>query len=224
MITILIIFGFLFILFLGLYEIKNKIKDIDIKREFAVEYRIKFIDFVCKYKNNYDHFTNIGNLDNELYIWLTMNANKMQNYLGSYGLLDYKPQFQNYYFQNFQIITNTIPKFRTHNIDEFDINTSDDCLLRYIGYLEEYRNITLKNIKNPIIWFREGLKIIFNIPFFILLSLDIFDRNKVNKIKDSIIYKFTISIFTLTTFISGCVTIIVGYDESIEFIKKLFGI
>ncbi len=223
MITTLIILGIFTIFIIGFVQVYNRHKRVLSKIDFAGEYRNKFLEFSNKYFRTYDSFTHSGNFDGELYVWLTMNVSKIQDYVGSFGIMSYKPAFQNYMINKYQIIINTTPKFRDGTVEEFDVNSVDDCLLRYIGYMEEHCKNTKKSLRNPIVWFREGFREISNVPIFILNSFGIISNHTVNSIKDSIIYKVITGLIALVTLISGLVTIVVGYDQTLEFVNRLLG-
>ena len=223
MATIFIIISILLFFLIGfikLYRIHSRTLK---KHDFACEYRNKFIEFANKYFEQYDRWSKSGNLDNELYVWLTKNVSKIQSNVGSSGLVSYKPAFQDYIINNYQLIINTIPKFRDGQVENFDVTSVDDCLLRYIGYIEERDKVTLKNLKNPIIWFRIGFQEIISIPFFILNWFGIFSKRTVNGIMESTFYKILTGIIALVTLLSGIVTIIQGKEKTIEFINRILG-
>lgn len=224
MITTLIIFSILTVVVIGFALVYNRHSRVIKKIEFAGEYRKKFVEFANKYFKTYDRWSRSGDFDGELYVWLTMNVSKIQSYVGSFGEMTYKPAFQNYMINNYQIIINTIPKFREGQVENFDVGAVDDCLLRYIGHLEEYSKDTRKNLRNPIVWFREGFKEIMSIPIFILSWFGIISNRTVSSIKNSLIYKVISGLIALVTLVSGIVTIIVGYDQTREFIKKIIGL
>jgi hypothetical protein len=157
----------------------------------------------------------------ELYVWLTMNVNKIQNMVGTFGVMTYKPAYQNYIINNYNLIINTIPKFREGPIESFDVNSVDDCLLRYLGHLEELSKDIRSNLWNPIIWFREGFKEIISIPIFLLNWFGIISNKRLSSIKASVFYKIITGLIALVTLVSGIVTIVVGYDQTITFIKNL---
>lgn len=223
MMTTLIISGTLTVFIIGLIQVYNRHFHIVKKIDFADEYRNKFIEFTNKYFENYDRWSRSGNFDGRLYVWLTMNVNKIQNNLGSMGIMEYIAPFHVYRVSNYQIVINTIPKFKDRSIENFDINSVDDCLLRFIGYLTEYSKGTLKNLKNPIVWFREGFREILSLPIFILHWFGIISNRTVNSIKDSLIYKVITGLTALVTLVSGIVTIIVGYDQTVEFFNIVLG-
>ena len=223
MVTAFIILGILAVFIIGFVKVYNfhsiVIKNID----FASEYRSKFADFSKKYFKTYERWNYSGDVDYKLYEWLTMNVFKIQNNIGPFGIITYKPPFTNYMIDNYQIIINTLPKFRNGQVEIYDANMVDDCLLRYIGHLEEYRKVTQKDLRNPIVWFREGFREIMSIPIFILSWFGIISNQTVNSINNSSIYKVISGLIALVTLVSSVVTIIVGYDQTIEFVNRLFG-
>ncbi|WP_299180765.1 hypothetical protein [uncultured Chryseobacterium sp.] len=221
MITTLILLGILTVFIIGFVQVYNRHSRVVEKIDFAGEYRNKFIEFSKKYFQTYDRYSRAGNFDGEFYVWLTMNVNKIQSNLGTFGVMEYIAPFQTYRVSNYQIVINTIPKFRDGSIKEFDIHSVDDCLLRYIGYLEEYSKDTQKKLKNPIVWFREGFRELLSVPIFILSWFGIISNRTVNSIKNSLIYKVVSGLIALVTLVSGVVTIIVGYDQTIELVNKI---
>lgn len=223
MVTLLIIIGFLLILIIGFVFVFKRHSVVIEKYVFTNEYRNKFNEFSVKYFENNSGWGFKGNIDNELYVWLTKNVNKVQNYVGVFGLMSFKPALRNFYINNYQIIINTIPKFRDGKVETFDVNAFDDCLLRYIGFLEEQKNEIRKQVKNPIIWFRDGCREIISIPFSILFWFGIISNKSVLYIKESWFYKVISGIFALLTLVSGLVTIIIGYDQTVEFVNRLLG-
>jgi len=76
-------------------------------------------------------------------------------------------------------------------------------------------------LKNPLIWFREGFREILSVPIFILSWFGIISNRTLNSIKNSLIYKVISGFIALVTLISGIVTIVVGYDQTIEFINRI---
>lgn len=223
MTTLLIILSILFVLIIGFVRVFKRHKRTTQRHEFAFEYREKFIQFTNKYLKTYDRWSRAGDFDNNLYVWLTKNVNRIQSEIGVIGVMDYIAPFQTYKVSNYQIIVNTLPKFRDGQIENFDVNSVDDCLLRYLGHIEERSKETFRNLRNPVIWFRIGFQEILSIPLFILNWFGIFSKHTVNNIMDSILYKIFTGIIALVTLISGIVTIIQGKEQTLELLRKLFG-
>lgn len=216
-----VIFAIFLVMLFGFIQVVRRNSSLLSKIKFTNDYRNKFIQFSNQYFETYDGFNKTGNVHGEQYIWLTMNVNKIQNMVGTFGVMIYKPSFRDYMINNYYIIINTIPKFREGPIESFDVNSVDDCLLRYLGHLEELLEDTQKNLKNPIIWFREGFKEIISIPIFLLNWFGIISNKRLSSIKTSVFYKIITGLIALVTLVSGIVTIVVGYDQTIEFIKNM---
>lgn len=224
MITTLVILSILAVFVIGFVWVYKRHLHVVKKLDFAGEYRDQFIDFANKYLENFDSWSRSGTYSGEQYAWLTMNVSKIQSDLGRFGVLDFIAPFQTYRVPNYQIVINTIPKFRDGSIKDVDIYSVDDCLLRYIGHLQGDRKDTHQSLKNPIVWFREGFREILSVPIFILSSFEVISKRTVILIKDSLVYKGISGFIALVTLVSGIVTIIVGYDQAKEFVLKLFGI
>lgn len=193
------------------------------KLSFTTEYRNQFVEFTNNFYKSYDRFDRRGEIDHEKYVWLTKNANKMQGMLGQTGLMDYIGPFQQYKISNYNIVLNTIPKFRDKAITEFDVNSVDDCLLRYIGIVEEQTNERSRQLKNPFLWLKQGFKEFFSLPIYIVNWFGIIPDRIVGKITSNLIFNILVGIGGFVTFVSGLVTIIQGKEQTIDFIKKLFG-
>jgi hypothetical protein len=222
MTTLFIIMGILLILVIGFVKTFKYDSRLIKSFEFTSVYRHKFIEFSNKYFQTLEKFVRAGSIDNELYVWLTKNSNRMQSNVGNFGLMEYVAPFQQYKVSDYQIILNTIPKFRNGRVEIFDANSVDDCLLRYLGHLEEILKTSNKNLRNPIIWFRIGFQEIFSLPILILNWFGIFSRNSVDKIMGSAIYKIFSGIIGLVTFVSGIVTIVQGKEQTLDLIHKIF--
>lgn len=205
--------------FLSILDSKNKLI---LKQSFTDEYRTNFIQLGNEYFKTYERYLSQGNINESLYVWLTLNANKMQVYLSSFGFVVYQPASVNYIQNKYPVIFNTIPKFKTAQILIEDASLVDDCLLRYIGYLNERIEVRNKEIKNPIVWFREGMKEIISWPIIILSWFQIISTNKVQSIKNNLIYKSISGIIALAAFLSSLVTIIAGYEPTIIALKNIF--
>ena len=220
--TLLIILFFAFILLTGFIVLRKSFLNTQKRLVFTTKYRNQFVEFANNFYTNYDRLDRRGEIDHEKYVWLTKNANKMQGMLGQTGLMEYIGPFQQYKISNYNIVLNTIPKFRDKSILEFDVNSVDDCLLRYIGIVEELTNERLKQLKNPLLWLQQGFKELFSLPIYIVNWFGIIPDRVVGKITSNFIFNILVGIGGLVTFVSGVVTIIQGKEQTIDFIKKLF--
>ncbi|HEX9512988.1 MAG TPA: hypothetical protein VF939_21005 [Puia sp.] len=218
-----IVLFFIFAAVIGFINLIKRYRLFQSFHDFAFEYRNKFVEFANKYSNSFDRYSRTGDFDYELYTWLTKNVNRIQANLGHIGVMNYVAPFQMYQVKNYQIIINTLPKFREGKISDFDINACDDSLLRYIGSVEDTLGKIKKKIKNPFIWFKEGFQEIFNLPFYLLNWFGVLSDSALAKVTRNAFYKLATGIGALVTFASGVVTIIQGKEQTIEMIRKLWG-
>lgn len=218
----IIVFAFIFILVTGFVTIRRRLNRLHTKFTFAQEYREKFIQLANSYFQTYERYFRQGTVDNELYIWLTKNVNQIQSDLGHIGTMHYMAPFQTYQISNYQIIINTLPKFRAGSIEEFDVTSSDDCLIRYLGGLEKTLTVIEKHAKNPIIWFKEGFQQVISLPLYLFNWFGIVSDRSFVRIMGSVFYKVISGIAGLVAFLSGLVTIIQGKEETVLLFKKIF--
>jgi len=88
--------------------------------------------------------------------------------------------------------------------------------------LEENQKSIQRELRNPIIWFREGIRQILSVPVFFLNWFGIISSRTLNSVKDSLIFKVVSGLIAFVTLVSGVVTIIVGYEDTLKFILKIF--
>src|SRR6266498_407678 len=104
--TAYILLSFVAILVLGLAQVVMK----------YLSYN-KRISFTQSYGNTYGEFASArhsGVFDAESYQWLTYNVNKMQRELGGDGIIrTYKPAYENYFINHYQILVNSLPRIRS---------------------------------------------------------------------------------------------------------------
>jgi hypothetical protein len=222
--TILIIVSFVLTLVLGLVTILRRSKRLIDKHEFAFEYRDKFVGLANRYFSTYEKYVQNGTVDRELYIWLTKNVNQIQSDLGHTGTMHYVGAFQRFQIPNYQVVINTLPKFRDGSVESFDVTSTEDCLIRYIGDLEIDIKALKKQIKNPVTWFKEGFQVIISIPLYMLNWFGILGDRTFYRVMGSVIYKFITGVCGLVAFLSGVVTIIQGKDATITLFKQIFGL
>lgn len=210
-----IIIGIITILLVGLISMILENSKNQKSFDFISQYRTKYIEFANKYRGE-----NI--FDNELYTWLTLNSNKAQNEIGAFGILDYTAPYNRVTINNYLFLINTIPKFATGEIHQSESVYFADCLLRYIGFITEKINTTLRGRYNPFIWFKTGIQEIFGIPILILRWFGVITNNTSSNIKQSRGYTIFSGIVSLIVFLAALTTIIQGKDETLELIKSLF--
>jgi hypothetical protein len=221
MTTAFIIISLILIFIIGLRTLIIRYNSLNESYEFANEYRRKFIDLSNYYFKTYDSWNRRGQIDSDLYMWLTKNVNRIQADLGYLGIMHFVAPFQIYQISNYQIVINTIPKFRSGEVKDFDVDSADDCLLRYIGALEQIINRLKKKIRNPLIWFKEGFQQIVSLPLYILNWFGILEDRTIRKVVTNYFFKMLSGIGGIVAFVSALVTIIQGKEAVLFYIKQL---
>lgn len=216
--TLMVIGIILMVLIIGFIKILMKLSSKGKEIDFTADFRNKFVQFTNQYLNPEEK----EKFNYEQYYWLTKNVNRIQSNIGFTGMMDYIAPFRTHVFQNYQIILNTLPKFRDGSVEPFEINSVDDALIRYIGDLEESHEYYRKKIWNPLIWFQEGIIEILGIPLLLLNSFGILSQKSMHQIKQNLIFRIITGIIGLITFLAAIVTIIQGKEQTIEFIQNLF--
>lgn len=195
------------------------------------------VDFINTFRKFGQEIMN-DNYDNESYEWLKRHSYKMQTLAGSFGIAQaYKPAFANYQYTNYQIIVNGISEIRSSylridrgfgytnlevtNLREL-IMLQDDVLLTYSGHLENASNNIISELKNPLIWFREGIQFIITLPISIAYWAGIMKYTTYYRLNNNFIIRLISFIVGFIALISSIITIITGYKPFINLLKDFF--
>lgn len=208
------IFLFLLAILLGKYTHLEKIRDLENKLNFLSDYRNKFVDMANEFINN-------DNLNKELYYELIENSNKAQRLLGETGSVTYKAPFSNLIHYNYKIVLNTIPQFKTGNIDHFEITSADDSLVRQCGILKEILQ-SLVSENNINMWFQIGSREILYFPLRLLSFTGILSFSKLENITTSNMFKVINGIVWLLALLGTVITIFTGWEPLIKILDSLF--
>lgn len=212
---ILIIIVLAAIFGIGFWRIARRVRQIDEERTFAAEFHQHLVKYV-----------NSTGQAQDSYFWLTKQSTKMQSQLGSLGYITYRPPFANYVINNFQIIVNLLPELRKsldgtlsgYNTSEYAMMLQD-CLLRQDGILERRREQSEVLLKNPLIWFREGVQFILSTPLYLAFTMGVIGSSMVVSIAHSVLFKFISGIVALIGFLSAIITIILGWEGFLGFLR-----
>lgn len=199
----------------GFFKISIKLKKQNENLAFAASFLEKLKSYVSSEGRNLDD-----------YGWMIHRSNKMQNQMGSLGILhSYRPPYQNIIYNDYPIILNMLPDLRS-SIQEDVLrsvayqyaNALQEALVRHIGCIDDNLESYNREIKNPFKWFREGVREIVVLPAYLLSSFGIVSESFVGKLISSVFFKVISGLIALLGFVSAIVTIVIGWEE---FVKKL---
>ena len=173
--------------------------------------------------------------DDVAYGWMIFHSTKMQKDLGIVGVaIGYKPPGASYLINNYQIIINMLPELHGRLNDPLSSITSgvasgfaqtlEEVLIRHMGVLYEKSEILRSHLKNPIIYFREGILVILLVPFYFISWLGILSTNKIHSLADKLIMKFLSGVLSLITILSSIVGLVVGWPGFLKIIKHYVAI
>ena len=195
-------------------------------REF-LRYQKKY-DFAFEYFDYLKKYIESGGDDNSSYTWLTSKSSKIQNQMGVFGLVDYKPAGANYIHKNHQLIVNGLPELRQYYADRYIFQrlanemaaSLQEALIRYSGHLEDKLEAAKSNLLNPIIAFREGVRSILAFPLNLLGWFGIVSMSTIYSVTTSIVFKLFSGLAAILAFVGTVMTIVVGWND---FVKILTG-
>jgi hypothetical protein len=197
---------------LGYFSLLRKRKNLIAKHTFTTEYLNKFGEFS-------NQILNQEKLSDQLYIWLTKNVDKMQEMLGLAGMVQYRPPFAKYIITNYQILINTLAQVPNGMAEEDDIRFCLNLMLRFVGVLEGSEKDINKNLRNPLVWFLEGVRLVITSPLYLLYSFGLLGSSTVERISESPFARFISGIIALIGFLASLVQILQGWDDVVKLLR-----
>lgn len=209
---LIIITLILVICILGFIKLINERKIIDNKYALA-------LDFIEKLKVYIDS----RGEDLSTYAWLIHRSDRMQVQLGRGGIFtSYQPPYRNTIYPYYPIILNMLPELRStfedsllsssHTARQYSM-TLQDTLIRNIGILDDSYELNTKFLKNPIIWLREGARILTAFPLTVLAWLGAMSENTLTRITTSAVFKVISAIVAIIGLISAVMGIALGWEQ-----------
>lgn len=196
------------ILALGFGRLLREISLLNEKHRFASEFLIKFQQLVR------------GGFDAQVYTWLTMNVVQMQSALGWLGRISYRPPFSNFMHQDYPALMNTLSEIGAGTAHPTMISCCQDILLRHLGVLEEGRKAAQREVRNPIVWLREGVRLVLMLPLFVLNWVGVMSASAVARVSSNSAFRLASGVITLLSALSSVVTITLGWEAFLGIMRK----
>lgn len=176
----------------------------------------EFLDLLTRY------YTSNG-ADQAAYLELVRKSGVIQSDLGAYGIMSYQPPASNLLIHNYQIVVNQVvelprgfrmrPVLSTIDLAHESASMIRDCLLRYLGEVERWEVRQRREIRNPIILLREGVRAVLGSPLWLAQSLGLLSATSAAAIRDSAAARIVSGLVTLLSVVSGIVGIVVGWSD-----------
>jgi len=194
---------------------------------FAVEFRERFIEYVNGLMQKEER--------HDLYARLKVDSVKIQQYMDRAGIsVSFQLPFANYIYNNFQVVINGLSMIREEyqRMDKsfplpFEIRMLqdtarilDDALLAYVGHLDMLEEQLTKKIKNPVIWLREGVRMIVTFPISFMYWSGIMRYATYSRWSNNFFVKLVSSVIGFISFFSAIVTLVTGYSPFVQIIEN----
>jgi len=211
----IIILCFLAPFVIGFFSLRKDFLEVSSEHDMVEEFRNRYVSFA-------NHFLQTGQPTSD-YTWLVMNSDRVQQAIGIFGIIaTFSAPFRMYTINNYQIIINTIPKFKDGSLHENEAEFVDTALMRYLGNTAHSIDTMAAEARNPFIWFRQGFQLLVGLPIYFLSWFGLLSAGRARRIVFSAFFKVLAGIGGIVAFLSGVVTLIQGKDQTITFIKQFF--
>ncbi len=195
---------------------------------------LRKIEFTEEFRTKYHRYCESNGADDESYSWLVFNSHRMQNSMGSYGQISYRPPFASYMIKNHPIILNFIPEIRGHFEDRAlsgriigDSNLrrymklTDETLIRFLGVLDEWNTKARRDLRNPVRWFAMGIKGIVAAPLRLLSWFGLLETSTAVRAESNIIFRAVASLAALVSFAAAIVDIANGWEGTLSLVRYI---
>jgi len=212
--VISIVVGLVVTLIIGFLRIRARRRTLVKDAEFAIEFQEKLAELLMGVKTR--------QVKDETYSWLVRNMDRMQGDLMHFGVANRREPFQNYIINNYPYIINTVPQIIRGDAHQIDVQMCFDAIVRYLGFLERLDEKIGTQFLNPFVWLREGVRFWITLPFKILEWIGLIDSRFANRAINSNLVGIISGIVTLFGLISSLITIVLGWEQFLNFIKGVF--
>jgi hypothetical protein len=152
----------------------------------------------------------------------------MQNQMGPYGeLKHFQAPYRNIIYHDYPVILNILPEIKhmlgdyilSRNVDQY-IDLFQDTIIRYSGTLEDLIDKTRKEMKNPVLTFRQGVQAIITFPKCLLFWLGLSSVPSVYS--TNYVIKFISGVISLMTIISSFTSLVIGWNQFVRIISSFW--
>lgn len=211
------------LLVIGLAGLRRRLKDVVDRQAFTQQFLQNLRSFIGSQGS--DGFT---------YSWLTERSARMQEELGAWGFLQgFSRPFENLVFSNAPVIITLLPEL----YDELNRGgltggnqpaiaryeqTLQEVLVRQLGILDRLGLERRSELRNPFVWFREGVRSVVFLPISLLGWLGITSVSVVRRLTSSVFAGVLAGVLSLLGLVSAVVTIVVGWEPFLAKLQGLF--
>ncbi len=206
---------------IGFARVGRRLAVLTVEESFAHEYFQRFQDFMRSAGKDLDAYT-----------WLTRHSARMQDVLGPWGFLSsYHRPFTNIMYENVPVTATLLPDlYRELNQSSFGPHAPtvavleqalQECLVRHSGVREGQIKAAMGDLKNPFVWFREGVGFVLALPFSLLGWLGVVSIPSVQRVGGSPVARGVKGILSLLALAASVITICTGWGPFVAQLRSL---
>lgn len=183
-------------------------------------------EFAVDFFEQFQKYAASRGQDTQAYGWLVHRSTKMQQHMGDAGVYAYyKPPFANYQFTNYEVVLNGIPALRQayeagymSDVGGQIATALQESIVRYMGQLEDLRESHLRDMKNPFVWLREGVRLVIASPVYLMSWMGVLGESTTSAFIQSRLFKMISGLVTLVALVASVMTIVLGWDQFLKLI------
>lgn len=202
---------------IGVINIIYRIVKMNKELETVFNYQNKLVDFLNSYSKGTILYDNLD--------YLNKNSWEVQDIIDTVGMnVSMIDPILGVQYNKYQIIINGVDEITRNLKSSFGINLDEipmmmhNCLGKYIGYGERNIKELISYLKNPLVWIREGTRIIVGFPIYFLYWTGLIKYSSYSRIKSNILVKFLGFIIGTVGFVSAIMSIVTGYQPFMNII------
>lgn len=184
-------------------------------------------DEVHRYIQAFGRYNTSNGADGEAYGELIDRSVRIQQVMGPLGIMrNYVAPFGRFVAAKYEIIMNGVPAMR-HEMDRFAggrdyRNLVGEALGRFIGWAEDRIQVKAREIRNPVIWFREGVAGLLLLPVWLLQSVGLLSPSGTARFAASPLFRYLTGLVSLLGFIATLIEITLGGENALDVWLRLW--
>lgn len=173
-----------------------------------------------------------GEVDEEAVTWLTYHADRMQRYLIEQGIVTYEPAVTDYpglsleddatLMRGQALLLDAIPQLRADRSEPRTLDRVNDLLVRYLGATEEEQRRRGWHLLNPLLWLREGIRVVLLSPIYLLHGFDLIRAATVRRIGGALPVKLLVLFVYLIVVLGAVAVLVFGWEQVVAVVQEVW--
>jgi len=164
--------------------------------------------------------------DNQAYGALIERSLRIQELLGDVGVMAlYVAPFGRHTVRNYPIILNAVPEMhrefgQSYSGQSHHSHLVGETLVRFMGWSADQIGDKQRELRNPVVWFREGVATLLLLPVWLLRSLGLLSSSRSGRLAHSAVFRLLTGVVSLLGLLSALITIILGWRQTLDALHR----